>query len=236
MSTTPKNRFASEWKNAKGGLAEALGGRIHAKTGKPVGIVYMNGANLELKHWIGFDHLAQAPSLVPDYENLAAVEPGNRFYAANARRYIAAWKKYWGDYVPQLIATQRVPDGVPWGTYPTLGGSVTTTAAQAYNMMVYPFSSCRVRGIVFLCSETMVKSDEGANYGPELSALANSWKATFGGEDPRFFYTIPNKTLAPKITRPTNIEGKGTAIELREWRDSAATADWLDDIARSVAR
>ena len=236
VSTTPKNRFASEWKTAKGGLAEALGKRIHARTGKPVGIVYMNGADLELKHWIGFDHLKQAPSLMEDYKDLAAVKPGNPYCDANARRYIADWKKYWSEYVPQMVAAKKVPDGAAWGSYPSLSSSVSTTASQAYNVMVYPFSSCRFKGIVFLCSEEMFEEDQGADYGAELSALANCWKDDFGGEDPYFFYTIPSKALAPKITRPTQIKGKSTACEIDHWSDSKQILDCIDTVVNEAYR
>ena len=54
----------------------------------------------------------------------------------------------------------------------------------------------------------MFEKDQGANYGPELSALANCWKDEFGGEDPHFFYTIPAKALAPKITQPEADQGR----------------------------
>jgi len=217
VSTTPENRFASEWKNAEGGFAAALGERIHAKTGQPVGIIYMDGDDLELKHWIGFDHLKQAPSRLADYKDLGAVIPGNPYYDANARRYVAAWKAYWGEYIPQMIATKAAPDGAAWGSYPTLASSVTTTASQAYNIMVYPFSDCRFKGIIFLCGEKMFAEDQGANYGPELSALANCLKDDFGGADPCFVYTIPSKRLASKITKPTAIQGQIAAYEIDHW-------------------
>ena len=60
---------------------------------------------------------------------LAAVLPGNRHYDANAMRYVAAWKQCWKDYVPRMMATRAVPDGVRWGSYPTFAGSVTSAAA-----------------------------------------------------------------------------------------------------------
>jgi hypothetical protein len=54
---------------------------------------------------------------------------------------------------------------------------------------------------------------------PHIDALANCFKARFGGEDPHFFYTIPSKGLASKITRPAAIEGKSTGIELGNWSE-----------------
>ena len=224
VSTTPKNRFASRWDDA-GGIAGALGHRIGSRTGKPVGIVLMQSGmsgkpavnTTELKSWISADYLKLAPSLVDDYKDLSAVRPGNPYYNANARRYVAAWQKYWGEYVPQMMATKQVPDGVPWGSYPSLSSSVTSTASQAYNVMVHSFTPGSFKGIIFLCSPVMFEDDQGANYGAELSALANCWKGKFGGADPHFFYTIPSKALAPKITRPTQIKGKSTAYEIDHW-------------------
>jgi len=236
VSTTPKNRFACEWKNPKGGFAEAMGTRIHGRTGKPVGIIYMNGADLELKHWIGFDHLKQAPSLLADYRDLAAVKPGNPYYDSNVRRYVADWKEYWGKYIPRMMATKRVPDGAAWGRYPSLGSSVSTTASQAYNVMVYPFSSCRFKGIVFLCGKKMFEEDQGARYGPELSALANCWKERFGGPDPHFLYTIPSRTLAPKITGPAGIKGKSKALEISTWSSDKQLRDVIDMVVNDAYR
>jgi hypothetical protein len=230
VSTTPKNRFASRWEDVAG-FAAALGHRIGSRTGKPVGIVFMQSGTsgkpaanpIELKSWIGSDCLKLAPSLMEDYKNLAAARPGNPYYNANARRYIADWKKYWGEYIPQMIVSKRVPDGASWGRYPSLSSSVTSKASQAYNVMVNSFGPASFKGIIFLCSEKMFEKDRGANYGAELAALANGWKGHFasgrGGEDPHFFYTIPTKALAPKTTRPAGIKGKSTGVEIESWSD-----------------
>jgi hypothetical protein len=83
--------------------------------------------------------------------------------------------------------------------------------------LVHSFTPASFKGILFLSSEAMFKHDQGANYGSELTALANSWKNKFGGEDTRFCYTIPTKTLAPKITKPAAIKGASTAIEIDRW-------------------
>lgn len=61
-----------------------------------------------------------------DFEDLAAVRPGDHFYDDIVRRYLGAWKSYWSDSIPEMIATKRVPDGVAWGKYPTLGSSVSS--------------------------------------------------------------------------------------------------------------
>ena len=126
VSTTPENRFASLWEDADG-FAAALGNKIGSKTGRPVGIIFMQsdagkGApDAELKQWISAEGLELAPSLRDDYEQLAAIRPGNPIFDKNVRRYIADWKKFWAEYVPEMMKTKRVPDGVPWGTYPTHG-------------------------------------------------------------------------------------------------------------------
>jgi len=224
VSTTPKNRFAAVWRNPDGGIAAALGEQIHAKTGQPVGIVYMNGTDLELKHWIGFDHLQDAPSLAADYKNLAAVKPGNRYYDANARRYVAAWKRYWGDYIPKLMANKFPPDRAQWGSYPSLSATVSSEATQSYNVMVYPFSDSCFKGIIFLAGPAMVEQDRGAHYGEQLAALAASWKDTFAGDDTPFFYTLPGNDLAAKATQPKQIEGAATAVPIDHW----LTADRRD--------
>jgi len=223
VSTTPKNRFASKWMDAEG-LAGVIGHKIAAKTGKPVGIVFMQngipkgGSNPPLKSWIAAEYLKEAPSLMDDYKTVGSQYPGNPYYNANIRRYITAWKKYWGEYIPEMMATRRVPDGGAWGTYPSPSGSVgKSQASQIYNVMVHSFTPASFKGIIFLCSEKMFEADQGANYGAEMSALANCWKEKFGGQDTHFFYTIPNKTLAPKITQPRQIKGKSTAYEIGRW-------------------
>jgi sialate O-acetylesterase len=224
VSTTPENSYASRWDDAGGDPAGVLGRRIAAKTGKPVGIVFMQSAtgkgsvDPELKNWISADCLNQAPSLMADYQSVIAMFPGNPYYDVNVKRYIADWKKYWSDYIPAMIATKKVPDGSAWGIFPTLSVAASQSeASQGYNVMVHSFTPASFRGIVFLCSQRMFEADQGANYGTELAVLANCWKDKFGGPDPRFFHTIPTKELAPKISQPDGIKGAGTACEISHW-------------------
>jgi len=176
------------------------------------------GTNPDLKSWIPAEDLKSAPSLMNDYKDLAALLPGNQFYDANARRYVASWKEYWSEYIPELIATQRVPDSAAWGSYPTLRSDVSSVASQTYNVLVHSFTPTQVKGIIFLTNPSMVEQDQGEMFAEQLSALANSWKARFGG-DPHFHYTIPSKELAPKITRPTAIKGANSAIEINDWSE-----------------
>ena len=226
-STTPKNRFASLWEDANG-FSAALGNRLAAKSGRPVGIIFMQTVkekgkpDASIKEWIAPEHLNLAPSLKTDYGELASIRPGNAIYDANIRRHIADWKSLWSGYVTEMMAKKRVPDGVPWGTYPTMNGSVTSKASQTYNVLTVSFTPAALKGIVFIAGPDMVAEDHGALYGEQLTALAASWKQRFGGE-PAFFHTIPSKELAPKITAPQGISA--TAIEIKDWADFAPVLD-----------
>jgi sialate O-acetylesterase len=223
VSTTPLNRFAATWGDASG-FAAALGHSIGSKTGNPVGIIFMQtkqskkSANpVLLKSWIKADDLNQAPSLMADYKDLGAAIPGNPFYNINARNYIGVWKKYWSEYVPAMMNSKRVPDAVPWGSYPALTSSVTSKASEVHNVMVHSFTPATLKGIIFLSSDNMVAADQGANYGPELTALANSFKKGFGNDETAFYYTSPSKALAPKLTQPKGIKGNSANVELSNW-------------------
>lgn len=234
VSNAEVNRFASEWEDASGPAA-TLGHALAAKSSRPVGIILMQSAagkgavEPELKHWIPSDGLNGAPSLLSDYEQLAAVRPGNRYYEANVRNYLAAWKSYWGEYIPELIRTKAVPDKAPWGKFPSLTASVTTDASECYNVMVAPFTPASFKGIVFLAGKQMVAADQGQHFGEQLSALANGWKEKFGCEDPLFIYTLPDPSLVPKITPPKGIKGKSTAVEIHDW---SRPGNLLDVITR----
>ena len=222
VSTAPGNRFASYWKEAEG-LAAALGNQIAARSGKPVGIIFMQTAvdgkgreavdKTALKHWIAPADLKLAPSLMADYRDLAAVRPGNEFYEANVKRYIDAWKSYWGEYIPAMIATKAVPDGRSWGSYPSLAGEVSSKAGQVYNVMVDSFTPASLKGVVFLSSPAMVEA-AGPAFGEQLAVLANSWKVRFGG-DPLFVYTLPDG-----VAKPAAIQGESLAVMISDWKES----------------
>ncbi len=246
VSSTPLNRFASTWDDASGGFAAALGHRIAAKTGNPVGIVFVQGqaplvvdgktrgSNLDLKHWMVDGSLQHAPSLQEDYKQLATVKPGNSYYDSNAARYVADWKKYWRQFIPQMIATKSVPNGEPWGTYPSLSSSVTTNASQAYNVMVHSFGPGSFKGIIFVSSENMVAGEKAAHFGSELSALANGWKGHFEGDDTPFYYTIPSKALAPKTVPPKQIKGKSRGVEINNWSDNMGIEGLIDQVIKET--
>jgi hypothetical protein len=211
------NRFASFWRDAEG-LAAVFGHGIAAKTKNPVGIIFMQSKeDVSLKNWIGADFLNQAPSLMADYKTVGSQYPDNPNYLENIRRYIGDWRKYWSEYIPAMIETKAVPDGSQWGVFPTFAPEIgDSKAAMTYNVYVDCFAPAQVSGIVFLCSNAMIADAQGANFGPEISALANCFKAKFGGDDVPFIYTIPSASLAPKITKPQAIKGASTAIEINE--------------------
>lgn len=221
-STTPApgNRFASYWGEAEreDAFAAKLAKAIHEKTGKPVGIIYMDSSGNELKHWMDVPSLANAPSLKADYEDIAAITPGTPFYKKNAERYIDAWKTYWGEYIPEMIATMSVPDGAAWGSYPTFGGEIQTDATSVYNCLLACFRRTQVKGMIFMTEKSMVMNHDGAHLAGEMSALANGWKRLFKSEqDPHFIYTIPSKALAARISKPADIRGYSASYELSAW-------------------
>jgi hypothetical protein len=123
-----------------------------------------------------------------------------------------------------MMAAQAVPDGGSWGQLPSPKPEVgDSTATFEYNVYVHCFTPAALSGILFLTGESMVADDQGANFGPEMSVLANSFKTRFtlwqDGADIPFFYTVPGKALAPKLTKPEGIKGRSTAVELDDWLD-----------------
>jgi len=218
------NRYASYWKDASG-LAAALGNSIAAKTNRPVGIIFMQTkTNVPIKNWISPGFLKDAPSLMQDYKTVGSKYFDNPYYLANVRRYISQWKHYWGRQIPAMIKSGAVPDGSSWGQYPLPDPAAgDSTATQTYNVYVHCFTPAALSGIVFLSSESMVADDRGAEFGPEMSALANSFKSRFSlwqdGADIPFIYTIPAKELAPEISQPQAIKGASTALRLNRWQE-----------------
>lgn len=239
VSSTPENKYASVWESASGSAA-VLGERISAKTGKPVGIIFMQSAGdkdtaeADLKMWIAPEYLDRAPSLMPDYEQLASIRPGTKYYDANVRAYIGAWKKYWSEDVPVMINSKAAPEGVKWGNYPRLGESVKTDASQVYNVMVSSFMPANIKGIIFISSKKMVEGDQGLHFGQQMSALANCWKEKFACPDPVFIYTVPDKALAPKISEPKDINGMSKAVEVSDCSLVVGLAKTIEQVMTEV--
>jgi hypothetical protein len=220
------NKYASYWKDATG-LAAAIGNRISAKTGRPIGIIFMqNKKDSLLKNWISPDFLKETPSLMEDYKTVGSVYRDNPYYLANFKRYIAEWKTLWADDVPAMIKTKAVPDGSSWGNIPSPKPQVgDSKATWTYNVFVNSFGPLAHSGVIFLTGESLVAADQGANFGPEMSVLANCFKAKFGATDVPFIYTVPAKSLAAKITQPQAIKGNSKAVELNDWTDVSAVIE-----------
>jgi hypothetical protein len=134
---------------------------------------------VSIASWLHPDDLKLAASLMEDYKDLAAVHPGNSYYATNARRYIKSWQSYWSEYVPKLIETKAVPDEAAWGSYPSLAANVTSKASEVYNVMTHCFAPTTMKGAVFITTETMEK-EAGEKFGEQMVALFQSWKKPFG--------------------------------------------------------
>ena len=203
VSRTPKNRFASEWLQASSGLAAALGQRIHAKTGNPVGIIYMQnivpkgGTNPPIKSWMPYQALARVPALAEDYRVISSRYPGSEGYNANIKRYVQEWKTYWSDYIPEMIATRRVPDEQAWGVIPNPAAlDNQSDAALTYNSLVHAFTPTTLTGIVFISSDSM--ADGSADFEKQLMILTDSWKKRFTG-DPHFIHAAPGATTGTAI-------------------------------------
>jgi hypothetical protein len=216
------NRLAAYWKDAEG-LAAALGNSISAKTGRPVGIIFLQAKkDIPIKNWIAPNFLKDAPTLMEDYKTVGSQYFDNPYYLANVRRYIAEWQAYWGDHIPAMMKTRAVPDGSSWGSYPSPKPEVgASTATFEYNVYVHCFTPTALSGVLFLTGESMVAEDQASHFGPEMSVLANCFKTRFTlrqhGEDIPFFYTVPSKSLAPKLTQPAEIKGKSIAVEISDW-------------------
>jgi hypothetical protein len=227
VSTKSNTSNSSIWEDASG-VPATLGHAIAAKTKRPVGIIFMQvkGDNPPLKDWMPIEALKQLPALSDDYKQLASIQPGNELYDANVRRYVSDWKSYWIKYIPEMIATAKMPDGASWGSkYPEMDAGVTTKASSTWNVSTLSFTPASLKGIIFMSYPELFKDGKGASFGQELTALANGWKARFGEPDPHFFYIVPSKKLVPEYTRPGEIRGKNTAIELDQWEDIAPLID-----------
>ena len=124
--------------------------------------------------------------------------------------------------------------GDNWGHYPSPEPEVgDSTATFEYNVYMHYFTPTAKSGIVFLTGEAMVADDQGANFGPEMTVLADSFKSRFSlwsdDVDIPLIYTVPSKTLAPKITQPKDIKGKSTAVEIGDWLE-------LDGVFEAVVK
>ena len=67
----------------------------------------------------------------------------------------------------------------------------------------------------------MVADGGGTNFGPEMAALAKSFKSRLSlwhdDTDIPFIYTVPAESLAPNLTKPKQIQGASTAVPITAW-------------------
>jgi hypothetical protein len=219
VSRTPKNRYAAQWKDATRGLTAELGNAIAAKTGTPVGIIYMSGNGVEdLKQWVPYTALSKAPSWKEDYSIIGAKYPDTPYYDKKVRAYMTNWKDYWEKDIKSMITTRTVPEGWgPWGEMPSMAAGGSSIATEGYNLMTHSFMPASLRGVIFLAGPKSAEAADGAHFNSEMTALANSWKQGFAvdkSDDVPFFFTIP---AGAKVTKPTKIKGKAEVLEGGNW-------------------
>lgn len=214
------SRFYAVWEPPVG-IARILGERIHAITGKPVGVIVMNTQMpVPIKSMVGFEWLDQIPEWKNDRAQLY-----NRYvqdpsaYSTNTTKYIDDWKAYWKRIEQDpSFATSNESAGIP--VYAG-AAEVDTQATMVYNLNVVPYGPANFKGVISLTPPSYMGDDHGATFGKELSTMANCWKDTFArGKqviDPHFVYTLPTKELAPNITVPKDIKGASTAVEVSTW-------------------
>jgi hypothetical protein len=212
-------------------LANVLGARIRKKTGGPVGIVVMNTRDrdkIRISNWIGYEWLKQTPSLMAYYKDMhPRYYPDPQAYFERVEKYISDWKAFWKTVPPAVLASKRFEDGAASMAIPSLPSAEDgkSSATETFNMLITSFNPANFKGVICLTPVSFFEEDQGTNFGSDFSVLANCWKESFAirqgsgqeVEDPHFFYTIPNKELAPNITQPKNIKGKSMAYEINHW-------------------
>lgn len=212
----PRSRAFARWSPTIG-LARELAERIHAKTGKPVGIIVLDpGKELPIKAWTGYEFLSKIPAWKSDAEELSPFyTPNPQAYITRTEAYIGSWREYW-----QSVKTDP---GFQTGGMPRFPGpkSPQTIATRTYNQSICAFSPGNFKAILCVTGKGFVADDEGAAFGEQLSVMANSWKHAFarGKEalDPHFVYALPGDGLAAKTTAPSAIKGKSTAVKIDAW-------------------
>lgn len=191
VSTTPLNRFASVWEDVKpkqlhGTIAHRI---ASSSNGVPVGVIFMQtnpgkgDADVPLKSWLPFWSLKDAPSLADDFAKLGMQYPGASTYHDNIRRYIRDWKTYWGDYIPEMMASQSVPDGSAWGVIPRQSAAdAKSDATQAYNVMVHSFTPAALKGVIFITGKDTLAGLNDEQVAEQMGVLNQSWSKRFGGD------------------------------------------------------
>jgi hypothetical protein len=212
VSTGLTGRFTSKWEDAEDDLAGYIGHRIAAKTGRPVGIVFMESkfykgkrVPVQLKHWIPPHYLNLAENLVEDYKIVSAQYPESPYYKAKVLEYVQAFKDFWANDIAELIDTKQ--NNEVWGSYPRFSVKGESDASSVYNVMVHPFTPMTLKGIIFITDRDMLSSEDGHNFAGEMNALGNGLKRRFGDRSVPFLYTMPSPEALPKLKAPDAIKG-----------------------------
>lgn len=198
------------------GMTKELAERIHAKTGKPVGIVVLDPGNeSSIKAWAGFEALGKVKAWKKDYDELYPFyRPDAEAYVTMTEEYLKKWQEYWKNVKDPAFES---------GAMPLFPGPIPseTPATRIYNQSICAFSPGNFKAILCLTGKGFVAEDEGAAFGEQFSAMANSWKDAFSrgkeGIDQHFVYALPSKELAAKLSKPDGINGLSVAIEIKAW-------------------
>ena len=213
----PASKHFAKWSPTVG-IADELAKKIHAKTGKPVGIVLLDtkGASVPIKSWTGFNALKEIPAWKADYDELKPFyQPNPQGPPKNAEQYVKNWKEYW-----QNVQTDETFES---GAIPSFPGvkKIESKATRHFNQSICAFTPGNFKAILFLTGKDSMGETEGADFGKQFAVMANSWKDAFarGKEviDPHFVYALPSSELAAKVTKPEGIKGKNTPVDLKEW-------------------
>ena len=94
-SGSPTSRYFTRWSPTTA-LTQHLAEKIHAKTGKPVGIIVTSPGSGTIKEWTGYEYLSKIPAWKADAEELyPRYAPDPQVYLTNTDTYIESWRAYW---------------------------------------------------------------------------------------------------------------------------------------------
>ena len=231
-SGNPISRAFPRWSPTVG-ITTELAKRIHAKTKKPVGIIVLDTPALPTKAWAGYETLKKIPAWKADVEQLKPMyEQNPATFQANTSAFITLWKDYW-----KSVAANPYFES---GAIPRFPGAVkvSTNAATAYNQSICAFTPGSFKAVLCLTGKGLLDENEGADFGRRFPVIVNCWKDAFAwGKQtsaPHFVYSLPTKDLAPKLTKPSGINGVSTAIELKKW--PVATYKTVDTVDPKTKR
>ena len=214
-SGNPVSRLFARWSPVTG-LTKELAERIHAKTGKPVGIIVLDPNKTSIKQWTGFNFLAKIKAWKQDYDALVPFyHPDPDSFVKNSELYLSEWREYW-----RRVKTDPGFETGNLVSFPT-PPSPETKATTIYNQCVCAFSPGNFKAILCIPSKPFVAADKGVGFGEKFSVMANSWKDAFAHDreviDPCFVAAMPSKQLASTLSQPAGIQGKSAVVKFDDW-------------------